>query len=65
MITEDISVEELLEKYPEANTFLFERGIICTRCGEVFWGSLKELVESKGLDTEEIVRELNDFLGSK
>lgn len=62
MINPDIHVDDLLERYPELNVFLSRRGIICVQCGEVFWGTLRELIESKGLDVDHVVAEINDEL---
>jgi hypothetical protein len=48
----DINVEALVEEHPEAVGFLAERGIVCIRCGEPYWGTLRELAASKGLDSQ-------------
>lgn len=58
-------VDELLEQYSRASSWLAQRGIVCTECGEPFWGSLAELCESKGIEAErfgEFLAELNAFL---
>jgi hypothetical protein len=59
MISADDNVEELLEKYPGINRFLMKRGIVCVQCGETFWGPLRQLIEEKGMDVDQIVNELN------
>ena len=59
MITADDNVEELLERYPEANRFLMKRGVICVQCGETYWGKLGDLIDDKGLDKKQIISELN------
>jgi hypothetical protein len=65
MIRADIHVDDLLEKYPELNVFLSRRGVICVQCGEVYWGTLEELIKSKGLDVGEMVAEINAELEKK
>lgn len=62
----DIDVETLVEQYPQAVGFLAERGIVCIRCGEPYWGTLRELAQTKGLGNqiEEIVHELTAFLAA-
>ncbi len=62
----DIDVETLVEQYPQAVGFLAERGIVCIRCGEPYWGTLRELAQIKGLgdQIEEIVHELSAFLAA-
>ncbi len=64
-ITTDDTVEDLLAQYPEANRFLMRRGILCVQCGETFWGTLGELMHAKGIETEQIIAELNQFLADR
>jgi hypothetical protein len=64
-LTGETSVERLLEEEPGAADWLLQRGIVCLRCGEPFWGTLAELLKNKGYspaDVEKIVAELNAFL---
>ncbi len=63
-LSADMSVEELVAEYPEAAGFLADRGIVCIRCGEPYWGTLRELARIKNLDgqIDEIVQELEVFL---
>ncbi len=63
-ITKDISIEELVEKYPFSVDYLAKNGIRCIVCGEPIWGTLEEASEEKGFDAEAIkkfVKELNDL----
>lgn len=65
MIDHKISVEVLLEKHPLAADWLLQRGIVCLRCGEPFWGSIGELLTNKGHSAESIesiLGELNTHL---
>ena len=60
----DIAVDELLERFPQANGFLMERGLPCMVCGEPFWGTLGDLARRKGIDdVDALVDGLNAFLG--
>jgi hypothetical protein len=65
-ISADISVEELVEQHPRAAGFLADRGIVCIRCGEPYWGTLRELASTKHLDDqiELIVIELQEYLNT-
>lgn len=61
-ISENIFIEELVEKYPLSVSFLREKGLVCILCGEPVWGTLSELAKSKGftdIQIQEIVQELN------
>jgi len=63
-LTADIHVEELLERYPQAAGFLADRGIVCIRCGEPYWGTLRQLAGHKNLQDriDQIVAELVEYL---
>lgn len=65
MIKPDDSIEELIEKYPGINGFLLERGIVCVKCGEPFWGKLEDLIKNKGMDVDALIRELNEKFDGK
>ena len=62
MITGNELVEELVEEYPEIVTLLRDEEIVCIVCGEPAWGTLKELVESKNKNIEEILEKINKEL---
>ncbi len=65
-ISPDDYIEDLLERYPGINSFLRKKGIVCIQCGEPVWGTLREQIEAKGLDPDEIIRELNqEFVPGK
>lgn len=66
-ITPDVNVEELVEEHPKAIGFLADRGIVCIRCGEPYWGSLRELARTRNLDAqiEAITADLRDYLGEQ
>jgi len=62
MITKEIQIEELVEKYPFSVKYLAQNGIRCIACGEPIWGTLEEAATEKGFDNEKIeyfVNELN------
>jgi methionine synthase II (cobalamin-independent) len=53
-ISKDISIEELVEKFPESVSILRKKGIVCIICGEPVWGTLYQLASDKGLSDKEI-----------
>lgn len=61
-INPGMSVEELVERYPDSVAFLMKEGIVCIRCGEPFWGSLGELIKDKGMDVGKMTAKLVTFL---
>lgn len=65
-ISKDTSIEELVERVPEAVQYLMKEGIKCIACGEPIWGTLEEAAREKGFGDEEIgdfVKALNELLG--
>ena len=65
LITKEMWVEEILEKYPTAQEFLAKKNIVCVMCGEPVWGSLEELMRDKDFSDKEIetiIKELNKFI---
>jgi hypothetical protein len=63
MISKDDLVEDLVQEHPDAVGFLLDRGVVCVKCGEPFWGPLGDLIAGKGLDVDEVVSDLNAALG--
>ena len=64
-INKDIYIEDLVEQYPAAVSFLSKKGIVCMVCGEPAWGTLAELAQEKGFNNDEIetiVDELNAYI---
>jgi len=57
-IDPDMTVEELVEKYPSSVGYLMEKGIVCIICGEPVWGTVGELISDKGLDVKATIGEL-------
>ena len=61
-ITKTISIEELLELFPDSLKFLADKGIRCVICGEPIWGTLEEAAKEKGFtdqDVDRLTEELN------
>ncbi|HAH57317.1 MAG: hypothetical protein KUL83_01765 [Lentimicrobium sp.] len=55
-ITPGITIEELIDHFPEANAFLIKRGLPCIICGEPVWGTLAELARDKKFTEDEIAQ---------
>lgn len=66
MIDNNIYIEEMVREYPEVISPLAEYGLVCIACGEPVWGTLKELVDKKGLNNlDEIIGQLNSIIKDK
>ncbi len=63
-ITRSMTIEEIIEKNPDAVTYLMDNGIRCMVCGEPIWGTLESAAKEKGFSDEDIERferELNEL----
>jgi hypothetical protein len=60
-------VDQLLEDFPQAGRWLSDHDVICTQCGETYWGPLQELAELRGIkggEFETLLKGLNEFLAA-
>jgi hypothetical protein len=53
-------VADAIEKYPDLNNFLNKKGLRCILCGEPVWGTLAEMIQSKGMNVDAIMKEINE-----
>ena len=65
MIDGSIYIEDLVKEHPEVISHLAEMGVVCIACGEPVWGTLEELVNSKGLKIKSIVKKINQIIKDK
>lgn len=62
-ITLETTVEELVERYPEAVGFLARNNVRCIRCGEPLWCTLGELFREDGVENPQLlINQLKRFL---
>jgi iron-sulfur cluster repair protein YtfE (RIC family) len=60
-ITKDTTIEELVEKIPQAVTYLSKSGIRCVICGEPIWGTLENAAKEKGFNDDDVARFVADL----
>ncbi|RJP77670.1 MAG: DUF1858 domain-containing protein [Candidatus Zixiibacteriota bacterium] len=61
MITLDISMEDLVQEFPQTVPLLVRWGVVCIQCGEPVWGTLGEAMDrSQVADKDALLRELNE-----
>ncbi len=61
-ISPQISIEELVDRFPVSVSILRDHHLICIICGEPVWGTLEELAKSKNLSDEEIEMIIRDIM---
>ena len=60
-VTNDTSIEELVEQIPEAVSYLSRKGIRCIQCGEPIWGTLEEAAREKGFSEDDLIHFIEDL----
>lgn len=60
-ITHNITIEDLVNNYPQTLDYLSKKGIRCIRCGEAIWGTLAEAAREKGFDDASIDMFVDDL----
>lgn len=62
----ETSVEDLVERFPDAVGFLSRHGVRCIRCGELLWCTLGEMLREDGIDDPQLlVDELIEYIRKK
>ena len=47
MIHRDMTVEDLVDEHPSAVSFLQKEGVVCMKCGEPVWGTIRRRMVCK------------------
>jgi len=61
-ITKDMTVEEIVERYPKAVEVFMRFNIPCLVCGEPIWGTLEETARKYNVRIDELLEELNKIV---
>ena len=64
-ITKDMLIGDLLDAHPEVAPHLLAMGMHCLGCPSARGESLEEACMVHGVDADELVKKINDFLASK
>ena len=64
-VTKDMLINELLDVDPNIAQFLLEIGMHCLGCPSARAESLEEACEVHGVDADELIITINDYLSSK
>ena len=59
MIEKNITIGELLEKFPDKADILLESGMHCLGCPASQMETLEEACEVHGIDVDELIEKLN------
>ncbi len=65
VITKDMTIGEVISKYPSVVEPLLETGVHCVGCGASYWETLEQGLKGHGMTDEqvdEVMVKLNDFV---
>ena len=65
LITKDMTIGEIIEKYPKAAQILLEQGLMCVSCGMAQMETLEQGALTHELDINKLLRILNKALMPK
>lgn len=63
LITKDMNIAEVVEKYPPTREVFFEMGLGCMGCVASQFETLEEGLKAHGLNVAEVIKKLNDSIG--
>jgi hybrid cluster-associated redox disulfide protein len=65
VITKDINISEMLEKYPQTREVLMNMGLGCVGCVASSFETLEEGLNAHELDVDETIKKLNLVIENK
>jgi len=64
-ITKEMTVEEVIEKYPDTVKVFMDLRIPCLVCGEPLWGTIEETAKRYNVELDTLLKKLNQVLNNK
>ena len=61
-ITEDMTIREVIDKYPETATVFMKYNIGCIGCIAASFEKVKDISGVHGIDVKELVKDLNEAI---
>ena len=65
MITKEMKIGEVIQKYPETVEIFFKFGLHCVSCHAAQYESVEQGAEMHGIDIEKLLKALNDSIKKK
>jgi hybrid cluster-associated redox disulfide protein len=64
-ITKDMTIEEVVQRFPETIQVFTRHGVVCLGCSAAQYDDLEHGAVVHGLDTQEFLEELNACIGAQ
>jgi len=62
MVTKEMSIQDVVTKYPEAIQVLQSLGLGCIGCIAASGESLEQGISAHGLDVDDVLKKINDVV---
>jgi len=65
IITKDMTLGEVVQKYPETVPIMFEHGLHCIGCHVAAFETIEQGALGHGIDVEELLKDMNNAIKKK
>jgi len=63
-ITKEMNIDEVIKKYPETVEIFVKNGFHCIGCAAASFESIEDGAKAHGVDTNKLVKELNEVISN-
>jgi len=63
-ITKEMNIDEVIKKYPETVEIFVKNGFHCIGCAVASFESIEDGAKAHGVDTNKLVKELNEVISN-
>ena len=63
-ITKEMNIDEVIKKYPETVEIFVKNGFYCIGCAAASFESIEDGAKAHGVDTNKLVKELNEVISN-
>ncbi len=64
MITKDMGISDVIQKYPELIPVFIQHGLGCIGCAMANFESIEQGASAHGMDIDALMKDLNEMVGS-
>ncbi len=64
MITKDMGISDVIQKYPELIPVFIQHGLGCIGCAMANFESIEQGASAHGMDVDSLMKDLNEMVGS-
>jgi hybrid cluster-associated redox disulfide protein len=61
-ITKDMTIMDVVNKYPQSIKIFFEHGLFCIGCNVAYRETVEQGATAHGIDVDELIQKLNQAL---